>query len=98
MLRELLLAGLGLTLTPDFVVADLLASGRLVELLPAHRPAAQGVFGLVAHQRHVPRKVAVFMDFVGEQLAYPAKPIARASQPASRYRYTTSPAQIRHKG
>ena len=33
MLRELLLAGMGLTLTPDFVVGDLLASGRLVELL-----------------------------------------------------------------
>lgn len=69
MLRELLLAGLGLTLTPDFVVADLLASGRLVELLPAHRPPAHGVFGVVPHQRHVPRKVAALLDFVGSQLA-----------------------------
>jgi DNA-binding transcriptional LysR family regulator len=29
MLRDLLLAGLGVTLTPDFVVADLLSSGQL---------------------------------------------------------------------
>jgi DNA-binding transcriptional LysR family regulator len=71
MLRELLLAGLGVTLTPDFVVADLLASGRLVELLPRHRPAAHGVFGIVAHPRHVSRRVAAFLDFVGGQLARP---------------------------
>ena len=67
LLRELLLAGLGVTLTPDFVVADLIAEGRLVELLPQHRPAAQGVFGIVAHQRHVSRKVAAFLDFVASQ-------------------------------
>jgi DNA-binding transcriptional LysR family regulator len=69
MLRDLLLAGMGLTLTPHFVVADLLASGRLVELLPAHRPTAHGVFGVVAHPRHVSKKVAAFLDFVGNQLA-----------------------------
>lgn len=69
MLRELLLDGLGVTLTPDFVVADLLAAGRLVELLPARRPAPHGVFGVVAHPRHVARKVAALLDFVGEQLA-----------------------------
>lgn len=73
MLRELLLAGMGLTLTADFVVGDLLATGRLVELLPAHRPAPHGVFGVVAHPRHVSRKVAAFLDFVGSELA-PARP------------------------
>lgn len=69
-LRELLLAGSGVALMPDFVVADLVAKGRLVELLPQHRPKAQGVFGVVAHQRHVSRKVAAFLDFVGNQLAH----------------------------
>lgn len=68
MLRELLLAGLGLTLTPDFVVGDLLASGRLIEVLPANRPAPHDVFGIVSNTRHVPRKVEVFLDFVGREL------------------------------
>ncbi|MFT3955022.1 MAG: LysR family transcriptional regulator [Piscinibacter sp.] len=78
MLREMLLDGLGVTLTPDFVVDDLLAAGRLVELLPAHRPAPHVVFGVVSTTRHVPRKVGVFLDFVGDQLALP-----RAHGPAA---------------
>lgn len=69
MLRELLLAGMGVTLTPAFVVADLVASGELVELLPGHRPSAHGIFGVVAHPRHVSRKVAALLDFIGSQLA-----------------------------
>lgn len=68
LLRDLLLAGLGVTLTPEFVIADLLASGQLVELLAGHRPATHTVFAVVAHQRHVPRKVAAFLDFIGSQL------------------------------
>jgi DNA-binding transcriptional LysR family regulator len=81
-LRELLLAGLGVTLTPDFVVADLVASGRLVELLPGHRPTAHGVFGVVAHQRHVSRKVGAFLDFVGSQLAHAHDPASQAREAA----------------
>jgi DNA-binding transcriptional LysR family regulator len=69
MLRDLLLAGLGVTLIPEFVVADLLSSGQVVELLPGHRTATHSVFGVVAHQRHVSRKVATFLDFIGSQLA-----------------------------
>jgi len=82
MLREMLLAGMGVTLTPHFVVADLLASGRLEELLPAHRPTAHGVFGVVAHPRHVSRKVAAFLDFVASRLAQaPEAPRPDAQDP-----------------
>jgi DNA-binding transcriptional LysR family regulator len=69
MLRDLLVAGLGVTLTPSFVVEDLLADGRLVELLPAHRPPPQTVHGVVTQQRFVPNKVRVFLDFVATQMA-----------------------------
>lgn len=68
MLRDALLAGQGLTLTPRFVVHDLLASGQLQELLPQHRPRNLLVYGVVAHPRHVTRKVQVFFDFVAEQM------------------------------
>ena len=61
---------IGCDLDADFVVSDLIATGRLVELLPQHRPAAQGVYGIVAHQRHVSRKVAAFLDFVASQMPH----------------------------
>jgi DNA-binding transcriptional LysR family regulator len=85
MLRELLLAGMGLTLTPDFVVSDLLAAGALVEVLPAHRPVPHSVFGVVSHPRHVSRKVAAFLGFVGGQLEPRHDPIIM-SNPASAVR------------
>lgn len=69
MLRDALLAGQGVTLTPRFVVADLLASGQLQELLPSHRPANLLVFGVVAHPRHATRKVEVLFDFLARQIA-----------------------------
>lgn len=68
LLREFLVAGQGITLAPDFAVSDLLASGKLIELLPAYRPRAMGVYGIVAHQRFMPRKVAAFLDFVAAEM------------------------------
>jgi DNA-binding transcriptional LysR family regulator len=64
MLREALLAGLGVTLTPLFVVDDLLASRKLVPLLPKCMPPAHGVFGVTTQRRHLPMKVQCFLDFV----------------------------------
>lgn len=69
MLRDLLLAGLGVTLTPEFVVRDLVQRGRLVEVLADHRPEPLSVWGVVAHQRYVASKVRVFFEFVGQQMS-----------------------------
>jgi DNA-binding transcriptional LysR family regulator len=74
MLRELLLAGLGVTLTPSFVVDDLVASGSLLELLPQYRPAPLSVWGVVAHPRYIPAKVKAFLDFIQQELD--GKPVA----------------------
>lgn len=69
MLREAVAQGLGVALTPLFVVDDLLANGTAVELLMAHLPAPHSVYGVVAHRRHMPKKVSVFFDFVAAALA-----------------------------
>ncbi|HSV52610.1 MAG TPA: LysR substrate-binding domain-containing protein [Burkholderiaceae bacterium] len=68
MLRDALVAGQGVTLTPRFVVDDLLRSGALTEVLSAYRPQNHTLFGVVAHQRHVARKVRVFLDFIEEKM------------------------------
>lgn len=68
MLRDLVLAGLGLTLTPAFVVHDLIESGRLVEVLTGHRPEPLTVWGVVAHPRHLAQKVRVFLEYVEHEM------------------------------
>jgi DNA-binding transcriptional LysR family regulator len=68
MLRDLLLAGLGVTLTPAFVVHDLIEAGRLIEVLADHRPEPLTVWGVVAHPRHVAQKVRVFLEYVEHQM------------------------------
>jgi DNA-binding transcriptional LysR family regulator len=69
MLRDALVAGCGLTLTPRFVVADLLDDGTLVEVLRLHRPPPHNVYGVIAHQRYVAQKVRAFLDFIEERMA-----------------------------
>jgi DNA-binding transcriptional LysR family regulator len=69
--RDLLLADMGLGLLPRFVVADDLAAGRLREALPAWAP--QGTFGsrawaLWPPQRVVPPKLRAMVDFLVGQL------------------------------
>lgn len=69
--RDLLLADMGLGLLPRYVVADDLAAGRLREALPAWTP--QGMFGsrawaLWPPQRVVPPKLRAMVDFLVGQL------------------------------
>lgn len=83
MLREAVAQGLGVALTPLFVVDDLLADGSAVELLTAHLPAAHTVYGVVAHHRHMPKKVSVFFDFVAAALAWEAMERTKSSGPTT---------------
>lgn len=58
------LAGLGIIQVPEAGVRELLQSGRLVEVLPALRPAPMPVTLLYAHRRHLPRRVQAFMAWL----------------------------------
>lgn len=57
-------AGLGIVQVPRNGVADRLASGALVEVLPRHRAAPLPVFLLHPHGRRVPRRVRVVLDWL----------------------------------
>jgi DNA-binding transcriptional LysR family regulator len=69
LLRETLLAGIGIAQTPHFVVQDLIEARRLEVLLPQHAPAPLGVHGVTTQRRHLPRKTEVFLDFIEAGLA-----------------------------
>jgi DNA-binding transcriptional LysR family regulator len=76
LLRDAVLGGPGIALLPDFVVADDLAAGRLVRLLPRWTPRPP--FGSAAHlvwlpARHLPPKTRAFIDFVLERMASPRR-------------------------
>ncbi|WP_144170938.1 LysR family transcriptional regulator [Pseudomonas sp. Kh13] len=62
------LAGLGLIQVPAVGVAEHLQRGELVSLLERWQAPAMPVSLLYARQRHVPRRVQAFMQWLGEVL------------------------------
>lgn len=68
-LLDSVLAGAGLSLQPTWMVADLLAQGRLVRVLPRHTGPAQELHLLYAPRRHQPLRVRVLVDFLAERVA-----------------------------
>jgi len=59
---EAAVLGLGLTQVPDYIAADALADGRLVELLKKHRPAPMPIHAVMPANRLVPARVRVVLD------------------------------------
>lgn len=62
-LRAVAVAGHGILLQPRALVADLLESGRLQRLLPAHEPPAREMHMLYAPDRRMTPKLRSFLDF-----------------------------------
>ncbi|RKP51891.1 LysR family transcriptional regulator [Pararobbsia silviterrae] len=68
-MRQLTLAGLGISRLGLFHIKDDLASGRLVELLPAFNPGdIEDIHVIFSSQRHMTARVRVFIDFLVEML------------------------------
>jgi DNA-binding transcriptional LysR family regulator len=63
------LAGAGISLQPTWMVADLLAQGRLLRVLPRHTGPVQEVHLLYAARRHQPLRVRVWVDFLAQRVA-----------------------------
>lgn len=62
--RAATLAGLGVAMTPDFVVRDDIAAGRLVSVLEEFVPRDAGIYAVFPHRRHLPARTRVFVDFL----------------------------------
>ncbi|MCB1450456.1 MAG: LysR family transcriptional regulator [Nitratireductor sp.] len=60
------LAGLGITMVPEFSVEHEIRQGSLVSLLEDRVPQGSGVYAVYPHRRHVPAKVRVFVDFMAK--------------------------------
>lgn len=66
-MEPFLLAGGGLTLLPDFICHEALASGRLVRLLPDWFVPPLTLHVIYPHARHLAAKVRAFVDFTVEK-------------------------------
>ena len=63
-MRAAVVAGIGLVMTPPFLVADLLASGALMRLLPGYRTRELEINAFYPHRRHLSAKVRAFIDML----------------------------------
>ncbi|HEX2840465.1 LysR family transcriptional regulator [Hyphomicrobium sp.] len=57
-------AGVGITLLPEFIVGPDVAAGRLRSLMPKHVPADLEIYALYAPNRYLAAKTRVFIDFL----------------------------------
>ena len=77
-MRNLALAGGGVTELPDFLVADDLAAGRLVHVLPEWNLSAGGIYAIYPSRKHLPARVRLFISLLREQFgAAPAFSMCR---------------------
>ena len=67
MLAALAVAGMGVNLEPDFIVADDVRAGRLVPLLPGYAPPAIPINAAYPSRRHLSAKVRAFIDFLAHR-------------------------------
>lgn len=62
------LAGLGIGQTQGFHAAEHLKTGRLVELLPQHRPPSATVWAVYPQRRHLPQAVRLLVSHLQQEL------------------------------
>lgn len=67
MLRDGVLAGLGIAQHSIWHVCDDLRTGRLKVVLPAYSIAETGIYAVMPQRRLVPLRVRAFVDFLAEQ-------------------------------
>lgn len=67
-MRDAAVAGMGIALLPDFLVADDLASGRLAAVLPGLDAGDVEIMAMYPSKRYLEPRVRRFIDLLAEQL------------------------------
>ncbi|TWT12784.1 LysR family transcriptional regulator [Reyranella sp. CPCC 100927] len=75
--RTFAISGAGLSVLPDSMIEDDIATGRLVPLLPSWNLPEGGVHAVYPATRYPPAKVRLFIDFLRTRLARPSAPLHR---------------------
>ncbi len=70
-LREAVLAGAGITLTPTFVVGADIRAGRLKAVLTDYQPREVSIYAVYPQRKHLSPKIRAFVDFLAGQIQDP---------------------------
>lgn len=70
-LRQAVLGGAGIMLTPTFIVGEDIAAGRLVKLLPEYRAKEVTIYAVYTGRRHLTPKVRAFIDYMKKRFSDP---------------------------
>ena len=65
--REAVCEGAGLSVLPDYAIADDLATGRLIQVLPQWRLPSGGIHAVFPAARFRPAKVRAFVDLLADR-------------------------------
>lgn len=66
-LRDMAMAGHGITLIPSFIAWEAVARGDLVEILPQHAPEPLDAWAVYPRNRYLSRRTRVFIDYLSEK-------------------------------
>ena len=69
--RDAVVAGMGIAAHSDWHVVRDLREGRLVQVLPDYPIAESGIYAVMPQRRLVPPRVRAFVDFLAEKFADP---------------------------
>lgn len=64
--REFIKQGMGIGLCPDFMIADDLKKGELIQLLPAWEISQGGIYAVYSHRKHLTAKVSSFVNEISD--------------------------------
>ena len=70
-LREALLQGAGVTLTPTFVVGADIQTGRLMVILREYKALEVSIYAVYPQRKHLSPKVRAFVDFLSDRIKDP---------------------------
>lgn len=74
-------AGAGIAMQPRYSAAPLIASGQLVELLPAYAPQDMGIYGIYTSRQHMSPLLRTMLDFLVEWFARDPQWLAAIAAP-----------------
>lgn len=68
-MRDMAIAGLGITVLPRFIVAEALRSGALIAVLQDAAPISYAIYAVYPPTRHMPRKLRAMVDHLAATFA-----------------------------